>query len=232
MIRSFYSRIDKIAESNWDSLTEELIWKERIEKAVRFRAKADRYRCIAAGVLLQRVVMNIQDYSTENDLTVRQAKNGKPFFPELNGVHFNISHSGNYVVCAVGNEEVGIDVEVRQKDYMKIARNFFTEKEFLWICNAEGSEQDLRFLRMWTLKESYVKMTGMGLTEKLNGFEIIPPDLNTEKHQSLDGLSINCSVIISGNPEAVNFCEYFIDDVNIAVCSHDNIETKIEEIRL
>ena len=68
--------------------------------------------------------------------------------------------------------------------------------------------------------------------EKLDGFEIIPPDLNTEKHQSLDGLSINCSVIISGNPEAVNFCEYFIDDVNIAVCSHDNIETKIEEIRL
>ena len=81
-----------------------------------------------------------------------RGKNGKPFV--RGGKKFNLSHSGSYWCMAIGENEVGVDIEVRRKIRPAMARRILAPDE-------EALDGDL--LRTWVLKEAYVKMTGEGL---------------------------------------------------------------------
>jgi len=74
---------------------------------------------------------------------------GKPCLEEYPDFHFNISHSRDYVLCAVDDKPIGIDVEeVKHIDYEEIAKNFFTAKEFEYIINQDLKMQLDRFCEM------------------------------------------------------------------------------------
>jgi len=98
---------------------------------------------------------------------------GKPHIGNLTDVYFNISHSGHYVVCAVAATEVGIDVERVRKVNLRIAERFFSAPELhdLMVLDEESRKQD--FITLWTIKESYLKAIGRGLTQHLNSFTIV-----------------------------------------------------------
>ncbi len=97
---------------------------------------------------------------------------GKPYLNEYPHIHFNISHSGDWVVCVVDNEPVGVDVEkIRIIDY-EIAENWFSPFEFQVINNLQGNEKQVIFFNYWCMKESYIKSIGKGLSEPLNSFSI------------------------------------------------------------
>lgn len=97
---------------------------------------------------------------------------GKPFLKNNHDLHFNLSHSGEWVVCAVHNQPVGIDVEQVKKTELEIARRFFTKKEYQTLLAKNGWQQLDYFYQLWTLKESYVKAIGRGLTIALNSFSL------------------------------------------------------------
>ena len=79
-------------------------------------------------------------------------------------MNFNITHSGKYVACAISDKPIGIDMEGNRKDVCSVARRFFNKDESEWVCMAElESEQKERFLKIWTFKEAYSKMTGDGI---------------------------------------------------------------------
>lgn len=76
---------------------------------------------------------------------------GKPYLTDRTDVHFNISHSRNYAVCAVSDRPVGIDIEfIREIDIRVI-------KRFLKNCTPENAVSE------WTKRESFGKMTGIGI---------------------------------------------------------------------
>lgn len=102
----------------------------------------------------------------------RVSKHGKPYFSPNRGIHFNLSHSGQYIVCALCNKPVGIDVERKRKADLRIAERYFTPTERHWILGAVGDEQNQRFITMWTIKEAYLKCTGRGLTQSLGSFSV------------------------------------------------------------
>ncbi len=90
---------------------------------------------------------------------------------------YNLSHSGDYVMCAAkldpGEAQVGCDIE-RMKDIrLKIARRFFCEEEYRTIEGAKEDEErrDL-FYRYWVLKESFMKATRQGMAMPLDAFSI------------------------------------------------------------
>ena len=57
-------------------------------------------------------------------------EHGKPFLSYRPGVHYNISHSGAYVVCVLADQEVGIDIQIHRKvNYDRMLRRMVTEKE-------------------------------------------------------------------------------------------------------
>lgn len=97
---------------------------------------------------------------------------GKPFLE--NKVFFNISHSGNYALCAVSANEVGIDIEKINPDYIDIATMFFSEQEAREVMQCELSKRAVCFTEIWVRKESFAKTVGMGLNIDLSKFYFSP----------------------------------------------------------
>lgn len=104
---------------------------------------------------------------------IRRAEKGKPYVEGVKGVYFNLSHSGDYVVCAFSDDEVGVDVEKIGKPYEGIVHRFFHPNEIKRWENATDDKSDL-FYRIWVAKESYLKYLGTGLSQSLASFEVRP----------------------------------------------------------
>ena len=97
---------------------------------------------------------------------------GKPFVSGLYNFYFNVSHSGCWVACAIDSGEVGVDVEeIRQIDF-EVAHAVFSASEYHDLMHREESQRLPYFYEIWTLKESYIKATGKGLSESLPSFSI------------------------------------------------------------
>lgn len=90
-------------------------------------------------------------------------KRGKPYFRDI-PLFFNLSHSGDYVVCVVSEHEVGVDIQ-KQKTVreQQISNRFFHEKEKEWLAGLSAKERTAGFFCLWTRKEAYGKMTGEGI---------------------------------------------------------------------
>ncbi|KUJ59347.1 4-phosphopantetheinyl transferase [Flavobacteriaceae bacterium CRH] len=95
----------------------------------------------------------------------------KPFF-EGNPVYFNISHSGEIVVCAVTDSfELGIDIEKIHEIDVDNFRVNMTNNEWHKIIASDPIHE--AFFDYWTQKEAVIKASGAGQSIPLNSFEVI-----------------------------------------------------------
>lgn len=95
-------------------------------------------------------------------LDYRYGEAGKPYFKDL-PYYFNLSHSGNYVLCALSDVEIGADIQQHcGKNVEKLAQRFFSEHETVALEQA-GEEREKLFYKLWTRKEAYGKLTGKGI---------------------------------------------------------------------
>jgi 4'-phosphopantetheinyl transferase len=88
-------------------------------------------------------------------------------------IHFNISHTDGLVVCLVSTEyRVGVDTELlaRAPALLGLAPRVFAPAELSDLDALPEDERAQRAVRLWTLKESYIKARGMGLALALDGF--------------------------------------------------------------
>ena len=145
--------------------------KYRREKIDLLKQRDDKMRSLGAGVLLARALKSV---GVNENAEISVGKNGKPFLRDIEYVHFNLSHSGNLVMCAISNMEVGCDVERVKNGRLGVAERFFTpeEREFINIGKNE-KEKNERFFRLWTLKESFIKANGAGLSMSMNSFSVL-----------------------------------------------------------
>ncbi len=139
---------------------------ERKEKCLRYLKADDRKRSLGAGLIMNSV---LKDFNCQGDVTVKE--NGKP---EVSGVFFNVSHSGDYVIGVASDVPVGCDIEKMAPAPLNVADRFFcsSETDYITSCN----DKDFAFWQMWTLKESYVKMTGEGFKLHPGKFCVIAED--------------------------------------------------------
>ena len=172
-----------------------------IEKILRFRHTSGRKQCLGAR-LLQKYVFDLYGVSLED---VTYGEHGKP---KVRSIHFNLSHSHDMVVCAVGEREVGCDIEKTAAIREKIAERFFCENEVAHLNVLKGKERDEEFFRLWTMKESYMKMTGEGMNLDLKRFEFI---LGAPVKVIRDGKLCDCFVK-----------EYELSDYKLTVCAEEN----------
>lgn len=88
-------------------------------------------------------------------------------------LRFNLSHGGDYAVCAVTlNARLGVDIEAahRQTRAQAIAKHYFSKAEYDDLLRQPHARQGERFFDYWTLKEAYVKALGTGLATSLKSF--------------------------------------------------------------
>lgn len=138
---------------------------ERRHKIEALKQVKSRKQSLGAGLLLAKV-LNTYGLSVAD---VRMNESGKP---EADGICFNLSHSGELVVCAVGKKPVGCDVELIKDAPKRVAEKSLSDAEREHLQQFSGDEYNREFFRIWTRKESYLKMTGQGIRVPLHTLEI------------------------------------------------------------
>lgn len=91
---------------------------------------------------------------------------GKPYLIDYPEAHFNISHSGQYVACAVCNRPIGVDVQIITPYHPDAAMRVCSNSELAQID--ASSNQAKEFTKIWTKKEAYIKQIGLGLFKNLS----------------------------------------------------------------
>lgn len=168
MVQLFLLDLTPLQSGRWRDLLP-LLPPERQQKVLTFRFDPDRARAAGAGWLLQYA---LEQAGIPSHLQVfSKTELGKPFLAHFPKVHFSLSHSGHWSVCAVGDHPLGVDVEL-PRCTPAIARRFFRpeEVECLWELPEPMITDQLN--RLWTAKEAFVKALGGGLTIALNSFTV------------------------------------------------------------
>lgn len=102
------------------------------------------------------------EYSEKTAIT--KNKYGKPSLTDYPEIFYNVSHGDGIAGCIVSDKECGIDCENVREYRPNVLKRAFTEAEQALVKNAPENERDLMFFRLWTLKESYIKAIGVGLS--------------------------------------------------------------------
>jgi 4'-phosphopantetheinyl transferase len=147
---------------------------EERERASHFRREADRARFARSHAALRRL-LGAELGCKPSELGFAAGERGKPFLADNAGLQFNLSHSGDYALCALTLErDVGVDVErERPKESSpEIARRFFSEAEVRDLEALPPEEQQAAFFRTWASKEAFIKATGRGLAQPLSSFDV------------------------------------------------------------
>lgn len=139
---------------------------ERIEKVERIKKSIQKSQSIGAELLLNYAVKS--EIDVKSPIEWELDSNGKLYLKDNKGLYVNLSHSGDYAVCAVHKKPVGVDIQQCRKCDKNLAERFFTESETTAInCGR------ISFFEIWTKKESFVKAVGRGLTIPLNSFSVL-----------------------------------------------------------
>ena len=147
---------------------EGLLSEEERARARRFRFDVDRRRFTVARGLVRRMLSRQVDVAPA-DWRIEADAQGRPFVaaPADGGnLRFSASHTEGLVLCAVAvGRAIGADVErVRERAPLEVAGRFFAPSEVAALDAFPPGEQGDAFFRFWTLKESYAKARGLGLS--------------------------------------------------------------------
>lgn len=191
----------------------------RQEKADQYRFFDDAKRCVFAELLLQ--YSFFQKIGSLKKIELDYNEFGKPFIRGKESFLYNISHAGNWVVIAYGDIPIGVDIEkiCGTEEYLPIEA--FTKEERDYINAAHDEDKAKRFTQTWTLKESYVKYIGTGLSTDLDSFSILIDDEIRVKKDSRIQEHLNLD------------CQLFQTDYYLSICSPNTAtKTIMHEINL
>ncbi len=151
--------INDVSQSEYDYFYS-IMSSEKRTRVERFRFEKDK-KLTVCGELLARKM--ISDYCSEppESIVFCVGENGKPYVCNLK-VEFSISHSGDYVLCAVSDKKIGADIEWMRDIEDRLISFVCTERERLYVLE-NTSEKQKRFFEIWTAKEAYFKCIGTGI---------------------------------------------------------------------
>ncbi len=124
---------------------------------------------VACRVQLRQLLARYLD-STPAGITLMYGRYGKPAIapPADCGITFNLSHSGDYAVVAIGHgSPVGVDLEMidHTLDFYPLADRFYTRQEQNLLRQTPPARQRRTFYRLWTAKEALLKLNGTGFSQ-------------------------------------------------------------------
>jgi 4'-phosphopantetheinyl transferase len=170
------------------------------ERNLRFKSGTLRDANTITRALLRTVLSHYDNYPPQRWEFAAQ-DHGRPYIASpASDLHFNLSHSNEWIACAVTRTPIiGVDIErcTRAVDVLRLAKRFFSEQEYraLQRCSAEDREQ--RFFDYWTLKEAYIKARGEGISLGLDKFSFSCTNAGS--------IAIECDEQLRDNPVAWHF---------------------------
>ena len=177
-IDSFYKKIPFIKRNKIDKLKNDI----------------DKKRSIIGELLLSDLLKD--EYNNINYIINEY---GKPYI-ENKKIFFSISHSYDYVIAAISDKEIGIDIEKIRKTNINTINEFASSKEKEYILSSRDNIEK-RLFQIYTLKEAYIKMKGTNLN---NAFEV---EFNISNNKITSNNSINTSMINIIDDYVISYCE-------------------------
>ena len=157
-------------------------------RALRFHFEHHRQRFIVSHAYLRTLLSSYLSIDPAAIVYSYQT-HGKPQVNNTLGLHFNMSHSGDYALYAFAHHEIGVDIEALRESIDKgaIAQRFFSATEAAYLNSLQGEVQRQAFFRAWTRKEAWLKAQGSGLHYPLNQCEVSMDSDNSAALLSLAG---------------------------------------------
>ena len=144
----------------------------RRDKTLRYRFERGKMLSAGAGLLLDDMLMGRG--LRERDMRYVEGEHGKPSLEQYPHLHFSLSHSGTLVACAVGEMPLGLDIQTIAIARESLVNYTLSDDEKAMLRALDGPDaQNAYFTQLWTLKESYAKATGTGLTHDFPSFAVV-----------------------------------------------------------
>jgi 4'-phosphopantetheinyl transferase len=199
---------------DWILSNKYLLSQKESEKLSRIVRKQDKDSFLASAVMkkiLCSSYLGCEPHSVEFELNEFH----KPKIKNQENIHFNTSHSGDWLVFIFSNNPCGIDIEKINPDfdYPTILEMSFHPNEIDFI---QKSNQPVnQFFKIWTIKESILKAEGTGLMDNLNelntlkDFSKLPAENEVWQTQSfLIGGDYWCSICFANLSSKIKLYEY------------------------
>ena len=145
-------------ESALDMMTE-----QRRTKVFAFKHEQGRKLSAAAYMLLCKALR--EEYGIDKPPVFEYTEHGKPSILGHPEIYFNLSHCRSVAACVVSSSPVGVDVEDVREFKESLARYVLNDDEYAAVMSSPSPAHE--FIRLWTMKESYLKLTGDGITRDL-----------------------------------------------------------------
>ncbi|KAL5067679.1 hypothetical protein RYX36_018566 [Vicia faba] len=200
------------------------------ENVLRMRGEELKKSALLARALVRTTLARYQTNCQIGPKSLKFRKNsyGKPEVDwqyaddwNLPPLHFNISHTSSLIACGVTvGSRIGIDVEEKQRrlknDILAFARRYFSPHEVEMLAHIVDPElRRHEFIKLWTLKEAYVKALGTGFSASpfntftirlrdhmKEGIHVLPhviskeDDISAEPSGDLEDLSSNWHFVL------------------------------------
>ena len=131
------------------------------------RFEGDRFQSILGDVMMLTCIMEMTLCDLES-IKIEYSEHGKPHCTS-HDVQFSVSHSGEYVICAADDKRIGADIEKIKAVPETLVKKIFNKKEALWVGDSPE-----RFFEVWTAKEAYLKLIGLGVSGGLKTATVDP----------------------------------------------------------
>lgn len=148
-----------------------LLTSDELNLCERIRDTRQQHSAILTRVLVRTAISEYNSTEPQDWRFTADARDKPCIASPDSTLRFNVSHSRDWIVCAVGEGfELGVDVEYchPDRDILRLAKRFFSPKEYAALCGLSTEQRGDRFYDYWTLKESWLKATGLGISGGLD----------------------------------------------------------------
>ncbi len=181
-------------------------------RAGKFKNDSLRRRYVEVHGRLRKLLALIVNEPPEK-INIKTAEHGKPYLVDTPELVFNLSHSADLMVIAVGrNCQLGVDIEIckAKSSFTGLVDKCFAKEEIAYWSKFPEAQQVIEFYRFWTRKEAFVKATGRGIAlglkqcvidpEKPAGFLRVPTDCGSASMWHVQDMDLGpgvCSAIVT-----------------------------------
>ncbi len=181
-----------------------------------------RRRFVLSRLLLRMAVSQYVECDPAT-LVVTERRGGAPLVTRTDGDQpcLSLSHSGNWIACAVSADPIGVDIEdtTRVRDLHAISAWFYSDPEHAWMLRQ--ADLSLAFYRLWTGKEAVFKLAhqlGGAMPLQQIHFDVdddalCPPSPARSVRFAVPGHALACSIACAtaGHADASDFTHLYAD---------------------
>ncbi len=151
---------------------------QRREQALKFKYEQGQRLCVLAYQLLKQGLR--EEFGMTENPVFTYNEHGKPSIVGHPDIYFNLSHCKEAAVCAISTQPIGIDVESIREYKESLAKYTMNESELELIQQSDCPARE--FIRLWTMKESALKLLGTGISDDLKTVLTTHPDIRFTTH--------------------------------------------------